>query len=156
MPGPAKFRTLTLLNHALATRRIQTKHIIDAVTRVLTFAQRLTRLSPETVWGEDREATVVRDDDRLTMREVGAKSLVLLKNEGATLPFTGDKVHKIAVIGPRATATTVFGGGSAQLNTDYVVTVLEGMQRNAPDGVGVEYALGCVGEAFFSNCRNQS
>lgn len=159
MPGPAKWRTSWLVDHCLASRKLAERHVDACVTNVLNFAQRLARLSPETVYGDDIELTVDRDEDRTLLRELGARACVLLKNEKQALPLvasaSGSKaVKRVAVIGPRATAKTVFGGGSAQLNASYVITVLEGIRDAAPEGVEVIYALGTAAHKMLPYLEN--
>ncbi|KAL1409700.1 hypothetical protein Q8F55_003696 [Vanrija albida] len=140
MPGTAKWRTPYLVEHLLAARKISERDIDACVRNVLVWAQRTARMSPATVYGDDVEVTNDRPEDRVFLRELGAKSNVLLKNEQKALPLTN--VKRVAVVGPRALDKTCFGGGSAQLNCSYVVTVLDGIKQVAPEGVSVEYSLG--------------
>ena len=141
MPGPAKWRTTALVGNSLATRRLTQRLVDERAVTILRWAQRCAKLSPEVVYGPDKEVTVDRAEDRKLLRKVAAKSVVLLKNDNQALPLSS-WVKRIAVIGPRAEATSVFGGGSAQLNTRYVVTVLDGMKESRV----IESAIGCIGE----------
>lgn len=63
------------------------------------------------------------------MRDLAAKSIVLLKNEDKALPIdlTSEKFKTIAVIGPNAKARLVSGGGSASLKASYFITPYEGI-----------------------------
>lgn len=68
--------------------------------------------------------------------------MVLLKNDKAVLPL-GEKVRKIAVIGPNAKVAVTSGGGSARLLSTYTVSPLEGIVEAAKQtGAEVTYALG--------------
>ncbi len=49
-------------------------------------------------------------------RQVGEKSIVLLKNSSAVLPINPAKVHSIAIIGGHADVGMISGGGSAQVD----------------------------------------
>ena len=73
--------------------------------------------------------------------EIARKSIVLLKNEGRTLPITDD-VKKIAIIGQNAVLTTAAGGVGAGVKTLYEISPLEGIRNRAGDKVEVMYAPG--------------
>ena len=73
--------------------------------------------------------------------EIAQKSIVLLKNEGRTLPITDD-VKKIAIIGQNAVLTTAAGGVGAGVKTLYEISPLEGIRNRAGDKVEVVYAPG--------------
>jgi len=68
------------------------------------------------------------------------KSMVLLKNEKQTLPFS-KKVKKVAVIGPNANNLEVLLGNYNGYPS-HPVTVLEGIRKKLPQA-DVKYALGC-------------
>ena len=72
--------------------------------------------------------------------------MVLLRNENNVLPIK--RGTRIAFIGPNAKARVIAGGGSANLKASYVVNPYEGILSNKPDGVSVEYAVGCHGEFY--------
>jgi len=75
--------------------------------------------------------------------EVAAQSLVLLRNEGELLPLDSG-LKKIAVIGPNADhAGNQLGDYTSPQLPGSVVTVLEGIRREAGPGVEVAYARGC-------------
>ena len=74
--------------------------------------------------------------------EIAQKSIVLLKNEGKTLPLSND-IKKIAVIGQNAVLTTAIGGMGAGVKTLYEINPLEGIQARAAEaGIEVVYAPG--------------
>ena len=73
--------------------------------------------------------------------EIAQKSIVLLKNEGRTLPITDD-VKKIAIIGQNAVLKTAAGGVGAGVKTLYEISPLEGIRNRAGDKVEVVYAPG--------------
>lgn len=71
-----------------------------------------------------------------------ARSIVLLKNRGNILPIS-DKVRTISLVGPTAAAIDVLLGNYHGIN-DRLVTILEGIIGNAPEGVKIEYRPGCT------------
>ena len=70
------------------------------------------------------------------------ETLVLLKNEGGMLPL-GNKVRRIAVIGPAADSRDVLLGNYSG-TPSRPVTLLEGVRREAPEGTQVLYAPGSL------------
>jgi beta-glucosidase len=144
MPGPAKWRTEYLVDHCLMSRKITERQIDARVEKILDWAQKLARLSPDVVYGDDVEVTNHDSQDQAFLRELAGSSMVLLKNKGNVLPIT-NKRARVAVIGPGATSKCVSGGGSAALNASYVVTVLDGLRAGAPSDLDLEYCLGTPG-----------
>ena len=70
------------------------------------------------------------------------ESIVLLKNESRTLPFSKE-VKKVAVIGPNAdNVYNMLGDYTAPQADGSVVTVLQGIREKLPDAQ-VEYVQGC-------------
>lgn len=76
---------------------------------------------------------------RTTARQVEARALTLLENDGV-LPLRPG-VRSIAVIGPYADRQ-VYGGGSGSVSAERVITVLEALRRRAGAGVRVTHADG--------------
>jgi beta-glucosidase len=74
-------------------------------------------------------------------RDIARESIVLLKNEGAILPFK-DNTRSIAVVGPNADKVQ-FGDYTWTNDNKYGVTPLQGMQALAGDRVKLNYAMGC-------------
>jgi beta-glucosidase len=77
---------------------------------------------------------------RALAREAARRSIVLLKNNDRTLPFSRS-IGSIAVVGPAAD-TVLVGGYSGFGRT--VVTVLEGVRRTFGSGVEVRFSRGCA------------
>ncbi|MDD4032065.1 MAG: glycoside hydrolase family 3 C-terminal domain-containing protein [Bacteroidales bacterium] len=71
------------------------------------------------------------------VREVTAKSVVLLKNNKGLLPVDRQKIKRIAVIGPRANDVVLdwYSG-----MPPYTVSVLEGIRNAVDEGTEVNYA----------------
>jgi beta-glucosidase len=75
--------------------------------------------------------------------DVAKNSVVLLKNEGQTLPLPG-KIKTLAVIGPFANNKNDMLGPWAQLgDSSDVVTVLEGLKKKTAGKVNILYSQGC-------------
>lgn len=75
-------------------------------------------------------------------REAGAKSVVLLKNEGGLLPLQAGNLQHVAVIGPSAALLPVDGSGSAYVTPYYTVSPRQGIERLI-GASKVVYARGC-------------
>jgi len=61
--------------------------------------------------------------------EVAEKSMVLLKNEAATLPFDRKAVKNVALIGQLGNAGNIGDHGSSRVHPPYIVTPLAGLQK---------------------------
>ena len=75
-------------------------------------------------------------------REVAEKSMVLLKNEGAILPFEQSSVRTLAVMGGRADAENLGDHGSSRVYPPRVVTPLDGLREHLGSGTRVVYERG--------------
>ncbi|KAJ5607448.1 Glycoside hydrolase family 3 [Penicillium hordei] len=60
-------------------------------------------------------------------RQLAGESIVLLKNNSGILPIPSDEIEEIALLGPNLKNGAYCGGGSAQLNSYYVVTNYQGI-----------------------------
>ena len=75
-------------------------------------------------------------------RRVEEEAIVLLKNDGATLPLDPARLTSIAVIGDNATRLQAHGGGSTTLKAFYEVSPLAGILRRVGDQMNVTYSPG--------------
>ncbi|MFC9607430.1 glycoside hydrolase family 3 C-terminal domain-containing protein [Streptomyces niveus] len=133
MPGPESPWAAGLLA-AVTAGLIDEARIDDKVRRLLRLARRVGAL------GEP--APVLRPltpptGERALLRRAVAAGTVLLRNERGALPLDPARLRRVAVIGPRATAVRIQGGGSAEVFPSSVVTPLEGIEaalREAPVG----------------------
>ena len=125
--------------------RIDMAQIDTAVRRVLEMKYRLGLFEdPYRYADEAREkATLYKPEFLEAARDVARKSMVLLKNEGNTLPLVG-KARNIALVGPLADSKADMIGSWAAAGDRQTrpVTVLEGLKARAGDGVKVSYAKG--------------
>lgn len=90
-----------------------------------------------------REKDVVMSKEHLAAaRDISRKSIVLLKNEGNTLPLKKN-TKSIAVIGPLADSKrNMIGSWSAAGDYTKAVTLLEGIKAAVPSSTKVIYAKG--------------
>ncbi|WP_417479087.1 glycoside hydrolase family 3 N-terminal domain-containing protein [Maricaulis maris] len=115
-----------------------------AVGRVLTAKERLGLFDNPMVYHQTARETaeLLSPDHRALARDVAGRSMVLLKNDDNALPLTAG-AGRVAVIGALATdAWTQLGSWRAQGRPDDVVTLLDGLQTRAPEGVEILHAAG--------------
>jgi beta-glucosidase len=126
----------------LRQHKITLAEVDEAVRRILRIKFRAGLFEHPYV-DESREASVILSaENQRAAREVAARSLVLLKNDGETLPLS-KSVRRIAVVGPladdpRATIGPWSGDGQPQ-NT---VTLLQGIKAKVSPQTRVLYAKG--------------
>ena len=125
--------------------RVSQANIDRAVRRVLEMKYRLGLFEDPYRYSDEarQEATLYKPEFLEAARDVARKSMVLLKNEGDVLPLAAS-ADRIAVIGPLGNSKTdMIGSWSAAGDRQTrPITILEGMQARAGDGVTVEYAKG--------------
>ncbi|MDC1251491.1 glycoside hydrolase family 3 C-terminal domain-containing protein, partial [Gammaproteobacteria bacterium] len=138
MPGPARSWGENLVK-AVTNGKVNEELIDDKVRRILRVAEFTGRLDNPI---ERPEESNDLEEDRLLIRKAGSEGMVLLKNE-KVLPFNKQNIKKLAVIGPNALKGQYLGGGSASLNSHYVVHPLEGIQSALGNDVEINYAKGC-------------
>jgi beta-glucosidase len=138
MPSPIYMNRETLLPMIKAgTLTVAT--IDEKVRRIL-------RVTAEFGWLDrdqtDRTVPLLNSGGQAAALEASKAGMVLLKNDGAVLPFDRKTVRSIAVIGPIAHPASPVGGGAARSEPFSAVSALEGLQRVAGDGVKVYYHRG--------------
>lgn len=118
--------------------------IDESVRRILRAKYRLGLFEdPYRFFSNERERREVKSSRLMEFsRNMGRKSIVLLKNENRTLPLSKD-IRKIAVIGPLGdNQNELQGSWKARADAEDVVTVLQGIKNKLPDAE-VTYAKGC-------------
>jgi beta-glucosidase len=125
---------------ALERGLVTMEEIDGAVRRVLILKERLGLFDDPYRRGAKPETPAAVANRRRVARDVAARSIVMLKNEDATLPV--GRVRTIAVIGPLANAPAEMGGpwGAAQ-DAQSHVGVLAGV-RDALEGIEVLHEAG--------------
>ena len=133
------------VSKSVAEGRVSQAAVDRAVRRVLEMKYRLGLFEdPYRYIDEEREkATLYKPEFLEAARDVARKSMVLLKNEGDVLPLVAN-AQSIALIGPLANSKPDMIGSWAAAGDRGTrpVTVLEGLQARAGDGVKVNYAKG--------------
>ncbi|MCP1424176.1 beta-glucosidase [Paenibacillus xylanexedens] len=132
------------LVQALEQGMIEEKDLDLAVWRVLEMKFRLGLFEQPFVDPDFAEQVIGCEDHTQLAREVAQEGIVLLKNEGNTLPLakTGPK---LAVIGPNANHIyNQLGDYTSPQPREQIVTVLDGIIRKlGADSGQVLYAPGC-------------
>lgn len=115
----------------------------EAVRRILRVKFRLG-LFEHPYTDEGREAALTFNQQNLdAARQMAARSMVLLKNEGEVLPLS-KAVRRIAVIGPLADSRRdMIGSWSGDGRAEGAVTLLEGIRAKVSGQTTVTYAKGC-------------
>ncbi|KAG6850469.1 hypothetical protein H0H93_012890 [Arthromyces matolae] len=149
MPGPPRWRTPNILLQCLSSQKLLPKTLDERVTALLTFVQKQARRNPEIVYGDGIERSRDTPEGRQFCRELAANGIVLLKNNNQLLPLDTCHVKRLAVIGPNAKERVISGGGSAALKPLYVVTPFDGVSSGAPEGLSVEYEVGCYAHKYL-------
>ncbi len=90
-------------------------------------------------------AIVTSPEHDALAKEAASAGITLLQNKGAALPLDAS-VKSIAVIGSAGgDSPFATGGGSAQVNTRYVISPFSAIQAQAPTSTSVSYARGDSG-----------
>ncbi|MER5930744.1 glycoside hydrolase family 3 C-terminal domain-containing protein [Streptomyces sp. NPDC002054] len=137
MPGPQ-----TVYGPALAesvrSGTVPESAVDEAVRNVLRLAARVGLLdgAPAVVTG-----TPPAVDGQALAREIAARGMVLVRNEGGALPLDARPGRTVALIGAAARDARVLGGGSATVFPERVVSPLEGLTAALPPGT-LDYAVG--------------
>lgn len=121
MPGPPRLRGI-LADLAVSSRKVSHATLDSRARNVLNLVKRCSQIegvSPV-------ETTRDTPEDRALNRKLAAESVVLLKNDNHILPISKD-INEIALIGPNMKNAAYCGGGSAQLDSYYVVTNYQGI-----------------------------
>ena len=117
---------------------VSEKQIDDSALRILRQKDRFSRVGLDSY---DRSKIAGKEHTALAL-EVARKSIVLLKNENETLPFSRNKIKTIAVIGKLANRPNIGDIGSSRVRPPYVITPLAGIKNRAGQGIEVVYDAG--------------
>ncbi|MEA3198098.1 MAG: beta-glucosidase [Gammaproteobacteria bacterium] len=157
---------------ALERKLVTMADIDESVRRVLTLKERLGLFDDPYRRGATPEAAAAFIHRRQLARAVGARSIVMLKNDEATLPLNG-ALRRLAVIGPLAEAPAEMRGpwwgaadaeghvsvaaGLRAIRPEFQVLHAPGVAIDSEDVSGMQAALDlcttadaillCVGEA---------
>ncbi|KAI8640046.1 glycoside hydrolase superfamily [Parasitella parasitica] len=140
--------------------RVSMERVDESVARLLQLKKDLGLLEPNGWKADPKLQEMVQNDSDIAVAvEAARESLTLLKNENTALPFTKDKVRRVLVVGPTgdnlghlaggwtiqwqgATEDAWHGNVSDEQFYNKGISIIEGMQNAAPEGVQVEYMRG--------------
>jgi beta-glucosidase len=138
MPAGAHMNRETLLP-AMKAGKVTEATIDEHVRRILRRAVQFGWFDREQ---SDPSIPAYNVRGRTVALEAARSSMVLLKNDGALLPFDKSKIKTIALFGPDAHPTPPVGGGSAGVVPFHTVSFLEGIANYAANDVTVTYSSG--------------
>jgi len=146
---------------ALERGRVTMAQIDEAVMRVLRLKERLGLFDDPYRRGSRIEAPAALTRRKALCRSVGARAIVMLKNDRETLPLAGT-LRRVCVIGPLGDAAPEMGGcwGAAGRAEDRV-SVVSGLRQALPgteivSAAGVQLAGGDESgiPAALDHCNN--
>jgi beta-glucosidase len=127
------------LKHLVERGLVPKAEIDESVRRIVrTKLRYLTREDPQAY----PKSLAASAEHRALAREVAEKSMVLLKNDGALLPFDKARVRKLAVVGQLADADNTGDHGSSKVNPPYFTSALAGLRDYLGAGATVLHANG--------------
>ena len=137
--------------------KVQMSTVDEAVRRILRIKFRLGLFDRPFTDEAAEKAALMKPEYLAAAREAAAKSLILLKNDGATLPLRKD-LAKLAVIGPLADDPAPLGSWSGQGEKKDVVTLLAGLKAKLGSKTEIVHAKGCdilcASDAGFSEAAS--
>ena len=128
------------LREAYAKGLVSEEDIDRAARRVLTARMRLGFFDPPGVCPYDTipPSVIGSDAHRALALQTAREAIVLLKNEGKTLPFRKGKIRSLAVVGINAGTCEL--GDYSGVPATAPVSILEGIRAEAGDRITVKYA----------------
>ena len=135
------------LSELVKEGKVDIQFVDDAVRRILTKKYELGLFDdPYRFINEKREKEQANNPEhRKFAREIGAKSIVLLKNENQLLPLS-PTTKKVAIIGPFAKATVEnhgFWSIAFPDDSQRIVTQFDGIKAQLDKNSELLYAKGC-------------
>ena len=110
--------------------------IDEKVERLLLLGERVGAFASASGGGEDDPAAGPAPDSpevRSTLRELAARSIVVLRNEGHLLPLRRTELTRVALIGASALDPFVQGGGSAYVHAPLLALPADELGRALGD-----------------------
>jgi beta-glucosidase len=138
MPYPTHFNREALMP-ALESGEVSLATLDDKVRRILRVAERFGWLDRDQLDPSIPRFNVAGQQAALQGAREGT---VLLKNDNALLPLSGDTIRTILVVGPNAHPAVVGGGGSSKTDPFNSVSMLEGLAEIAGDTTTVLHDAG--------------
>lgn len=123
MPGPGGPWEEALVK-AVQQGEVDESVIDDKVRRILAVAARARAFEDQ-----PPPRTPTSEPASTLLRELSARSMVVLKDSQQLLPQRPLELGSVALIGPGAVEAFTQGGGSAHVNPDYAVTPEQGLRE---------------------------
>ncbi len=131
--------TYPTLGKSLAEGKVSMEFVNRALRRLLTMKFEMGLFDGRQANPAEAERVVNDQDARNGARRVAEEAVILLKNEGALLPFDRTRIKTLALIGPHADSAELGGyAGSPKQK----VTLAEGLRRKLGTSVKVVTAEG--------------
>jgi beta-glucosidase len=145
MPGP-KGPWGDNLIAAVRSGSVPESVVDDKVARLLVLARRVGGLNRA---NGDGPAMIGRATphglvDPVLLREVTARSFVLLSNQRGLLPLEAAKVRRLALIGPNAVDPQTQGGGSVRVLPAVPTHLAESLRKSLGPSASVSLHQGCL------------
>lgn len=129
MPGPDTPWSRRLAAD-VAAGRVEESVLEDKLVRLLRLAGRVGALDPANApAATDGIPTPDAPERRAQLRELAASGMVVLKNEGGTLPLDPSDPGRMVAIGRHVLDTIAQGGGSARVHAPHEVPIAEGLRE---------------------------
>lgn len=116
------------------------KYLDESVRRILSVKFKLGLFDNPFVDVAECEQYVGSKENIAVAMKMAEESIVLLKNENSALPLNKAKLKSIAVIGPNANSLYT---GVYSIPNNRIISILEGIKKEAGNEVVVNYAEGC-------------
>lgn len=145
MPGP-QGPWGDQLTTAVRSGEVPESVVDDKVARLLNVARKVGGLNGFGVTSEPVGPRTTPHGlvDKVLLREVTARSLVLLSNPRGLLPLQAGKVRKLALIGPNAVDPVTQGGGSIRVLPAVRPQLAESLRNSLGSSARVTVQQGCV------------
>jgi len=145
MPGP-RGPWGDKLMAAVRSGAVPVSAVDDKVARLLVLARRVGGLDRSNGAGVVPSARTTPHGlvDAVLLREITARSLVMLSNERGALPLQASKVRKLALIGPNAVDPQAQGGGSVQVLPAVRTNLAESLRKSLGLASDVSVYQGCL------------
>jgi beta-glucosidase len=142
MQGAVYYKYLAQL---IKEKKVSERKIDEAVRRILRVKFQLGLFDDPYRYSDvsRQEATLLAPEHLKAARDMARKSMVLLKNQGQTLPLSKD-LKSIALIGPLANSQAdLLGSWHAAGFAEDCVSLLSGLQEAVGANTNIMYAKAC-------------
>ena len=143
MPGPPRYWGAKLLK-AVQAGQVEQVHIDNAARRLVRLIIRCGLLDGR----EPSKGELRTPRHQAIAKAAASEAFVLLKNDGALLPWDKSKIRTLAVIGPNAAAMRLQGDGSSHVRPGRRPTPIDSLRALLGDEVEITQAQGVDNEPF--------